>query len=248
MRSLEIHREVERLFTDEPRDRGFVLDVSCGHGIVLKALRERGFEVRGSNLDAYDADFEGIPVDEGVDLLRRLPYEDEEFFGVISQEVFIRLENQRHALAELCRLVKPGGILVFTSPNIFRLNSRLSFLFTGFWKTKRKLMPASTPLERSYKFHNHPWDFHFFLWQLHKYGMRVERMGYGRRKPRSWLLFALLWPIVVPTLWMALFRRSGIDEETRAFRRHVFALMRSPNFLMDENLVLKIRKGELPAA
>ena len=246
MRNLAVHREVVRLLAEEPRDRGTVLDVSCGRGEVLKLLRELGFEVRGTNLDKYDADYEGIPVDDGVDLLRRLPYDDEKFFGVVLQEVWIRLENQRHALSELCRLVAPGGVLVLTAPNIFRLNSRLSFFLTGFHKTKRKLMPASRPLEASYKFHNHPWDFHYLLLQLYKYGMTVERVGRGRRKLRSWLLFPLVWPLLAPLQWAALFRRTRLDAETRAFHRYVLRLMVSPSFLMDENLILKIRKHREP--
>ncbi|MBI3304622.1 MAG: class I SAM-dependent methyltransferase, partial [Deltaproteobacteria bacterium] len=130
-------KAVTDLLTDIPANAKTLLDVSCKEGDVLQALKPRGFRLRGTNFEAAGPALDGIPIDYGVDLLQRLPYNDASSDLVLLVEVIEHLENHRIALGELARVLKPGGVLILTTPNIMRLNSRFHFFWSGYHKPKR---------------------------------------------------------------------------------------------------------------
>jgi SAM-dependent methyltransferase len=108
-----------------------VLDVGCGNGRhAFEALR-RGAEVTAIDLDsAALADVEemaaamtqaGEAGDGGslrtvVADARTLPFEDGAFDVVIAAEVLEHIREDRTAIAELCRVLRPGGLLAVTVP------------------------------------------------------------------------------------------------------------------------------------
>jgi SAM-dependent methyltransferase len=57
-----------------------------------------------------------------------LPYEDEYFELVILAEVIEHLTNPDHALREIHRVLKPGGVLLLTTPNLASWVNRLLLL------------------------------------------------------------------------------------------------------------------------
>jgi SAM-dependent methyltransferase len=56
---------------------------------------------------------------------------NEQFDAISIIEVIEHLENPRHVFRQIKRLLKPGGIVVLTTPNASGLYSRLRFFFTG---------------------------------------------------------------------------------------------------------------------
>jgi len=66
-----------------------------------------------------------------ADVQVRLPYGDAEFDCGIMVEVIEHLDSPSHALGELVRVVRPGGTVVVTTPNIQNYLSRLHFLLRG---------------------------------------------------------------------------------------------------------------------
>src|SRR5215471_15456968 len=99
-------KAVTDLLADLRADDKTLLDVSCKEGDVLQALKPRGFLLRGTNYEAVGPALDGIPVDYGVDLLQRLPYNDASFDIVLLIEVIEHLENHKVALGELARILK----------------------------------------------------------------------------------------------------------------------------------------------
>jgi SAM-dependent methyltransferase len=108
-----------------------VLDVGCGNGRhAFEALR-RGADVIAIDLDsAALADVDemaaamtqaGEAGDGGslrtvVADARTLPFEDGAFDVVIAAEVLEHIREDRTAIAELCRVLRPGGLLAVTVP------------------------------------------------------------------------------------------------------------------------------------
>jgi SAM-dependent methyltransferase len=61
-----------------------------------------------------------------------LPYEDECFDLVTCSEVLEHVENYRAVLREIKRVLKPGGLMVVTTPNVLNMKSRIRYLVSGF--------------------------------------------------------------------------------------------------------------------
>jgi SAM-dependent methyltransferase len=109
-----------------------ILDAGCGSCAKSVLLADRGFRVMGMDFSA-DAlglarefvrkqGFEGrITLRQG-DLLN-LPFKDGEFSYVICWGVLMHVPDVQRALAELARVLKPGGVLVTSEANMHSLQS-----------------------------------------------------------------------------------------------------------------------------
>ncbi|MGH7803837.1 MAG: class I SAM-dependent methyltransferase [Candidatus Binatia bacterium] len=219
-----------------------LLDVSCKTGDVLKALEPLGFDRRGTNF-VYQGEDIGVPVDLGVDLTKRLPYADGSFDVVTLIEVIEHVENHRAAIGELARVVKPGGVLLLTTPNIMRLSSRFHFFFSGFHKTKRDFVRFETPLAEAHWHHVYPIDLPTLWYFAHQNALELERAGKIRVKPFNRILLPLVYPILVPyTLFFFLVREK--DEAQKREYRKLARFLLHPRILLEDNLILRFRKKE----
>ena len=217
------------------------LDVSCRNGEVMHALAARGFEVRGTRFERGLAPIEGLPIDEGVDLTRGLPYEDKSFDLVLITEVIEHLENHRAAIGELVRVLRPGGHLILTTPNIMRLDSRLGFMLSGMHKAKRRPIPLDTPLDQAHRFHNYPVPFALLYYLMRINGLRFERIGHGKVKPFSYVLYALMYPAVALDTRLRLVWRER-KPALRELNRELARWMLDRRVLTEDNLILMAQK------
>lgn len=91
------------------------LDVGCGEGRFCRLLRERGVEAIGLDptekllLTARQRDPQG---DYRLAGAEALPFSDAEFDIVVSYLVLIDIPDFRTAIAEMARVLRPGGRLV----------------------------------------------------------------------------------------------------------------------------------------
>jgi len=91
-----------------------VLEAGCGTGLVLDLLRERGLrELFGVDLSAgmlAGAKKRGNRVAQGS--VTALPFPDASFDVAYSFKVLAHVVDIRGALAEMVRVVKPGGMVL----------------------------------------------------------------------------------------------------------------------------------------
>jgi ubiquinone/menaquinone biosynthesis C-methylase UbiE len=110
------------------------LDIGAGRGELVSLFRE-AFKTE-SWVSDYTQDLMKVP-GQKVDVVnlnqQGLPYEDGFFDVVTATEVIEHLEHYRETLREIYRVLKPGGIAILSTPNILNLNSRLRFLWFGYW-------------------------------------------------------------------------------------------------------------------
>jgi SAM-dependent methyltransferase len=107
-----------------------VLDVGCRAGALTEAY------LPGNDVVGIDVDREALAEAAKLglrtvwaDAQRRLPFGDESFDVVVAGEVLEHLAHPRTLVEEAFRVLRPGGTLVGSVPNAFRLKSRLRFLF-----------------------------------------------------------------------------------------------------------------------
>lgn len=96
-----------------------VCDAGCGCGIYCARLLHNGFLVEGFDV-SEDAVQIARDIAPTVELktadIRMTGYDSDHFDAVISRDVLdhMTMDNARFALLELYRIVKPGGVVVFT--------------------------------------------------------------------------------------------------------------------------------------
>lgn len=104
-----------------------ILEVGCGAGTYMLVLKSLGAEVAGQDI-LEEAVEEGRRTFADLGLSGRfeagdasvLHFGDEEFDHVISADVFehISLETKRKVVAEIYRVLKPGGTAIIKTPNL----------------------------------------------------------------------------------------------------------------------------------
>lgn len=110
---------------------GRVLNAGAGRGGLSALMRDAGHEVVSVDLHPEHFMVPGMTCQLADLGAGPLPYETGSFDAVLAVEVAEHLENPWTFLREAIRLLRPGGSLVFTSPNVTSLASRISFLLHG---------------------------------------------------------------------------------------------------------------------
>lgn len=98
------------------------LDVGCGVGQVVARLQEAGFEAHG--VDVSEPNIERArKVSERCQLYdgRKLPFADGYFASAGALNVLEHVDEPEAFVRELVRVVEPGGRVVLSSPNFFRV-------------------------------------------------------------------------------------------------------------------------------
>jgi SAM-dependent methyltransferase len=106
-----------------------VLDLGCRSGALTRHFLD-GNSVVGLDVDPAaleKAAARGIePVQANVE--EPLPFEDTSFDAIVAGELFEHLQFPDALVAEIRRVLRPGGVLAGSVPNAFRVQSRLRFL------------------------------------------------------------------------------------------------------------------------
>lgn len=113
---------------------GKLLDFGCGYGGLLQLLAGRFSEYWGVDIDpdkvAFTARLDPAARTQRLDPDRPLPFDDGTFDTVIIVEVIEHVAQERPVLAELARVLRPGGRLFLTTPH----RGLLTFLDPGNFK------------------------------------------------------------------------------------------------------------------
>ena len=116
-----------------PPVRGMrILDAGCGSGWLSGVLSRRGMRVIAADI-GYDSvaradarlKARGEPVSFSVGDIYHLPFADQAFDGIVASEVLEHLPDPSLAIAELSRVIRPGGIAVISTPYRERIESTL---------------------------------------------------------------------------------------------------------------------------
>jgi len=218
------------------------LDIGSGSGELLRLARER-YSFEGVACDYTDQLMElpGQKVDL-VDLDRdKLPFLDSQFALVTCAETIEHLENYRALLREAFRVLRPGGILVLSTPNILNLRSRFRYFSSGFYNLfgPLKLDQSQRAFARG---HITPVNWFYLGHALLMTGFREVRVTTDKYQRRSFPAYALLvGPILLSNA--IVYRRDRqkyrtVDEQNAWLVR----LMNSRDLLLGRSLIVSAIK------
>ena len=119
----EESEEIPRLLDLGPNS--YVLEIGCGSGgYALHLVEKRGCRLLGLDLNAPGvrnanqlAQTRGLASQarfEQLDAAKPLPFDDHTFDAVFANDVLCHLPGRPHVLAEIFRILKPGGRMLFS--------------------------------------------------------------------------------------------------------------------------------------
>ena len=104
---------------------GRLLDVGCGTGEWLSAMRIRGWRVEGVEFDENAVQTaRNLGLDVRCGSLEQQGYSAESFDAVTLHHVIEHVLDPEATIAECSRILKPGGRLVISTPNSASLSHR----------------------------------------------------------------------------------------------------------------------------
>ena len=169
------------------------LDLGAGNGELIKLIGSQ-LSTKPSACDYTKElmDLDGQVV-EICDLnSQKLPYTDNSFDLVTFTEVIEHIENHRYILSEITRVLKPGGFVILSTPNILNLKSRMRFLFCGFWNLFGPLKIGDRQLE-STGGHINPIHYFYIAHSLMEARLKIVRDSYDKIQTSSFMWMLLLY-------------------------------------------------------
>jgi SAM-dependent methyltransferase len=118
LRDVELHRSILGDFGHLLTSDSLILDFGCGDGQTVNAYRQAGFQAFGADLLIEHPGEWLRVIDSGSGY--RIPFPDDTFDFVYSNSVLEHVDDLHPVLAEMRRVLKPGGASLHLFPPRWR--------------------------------------------------------------------------------------------------------------------------------
>ncbi len=148
---------------------GRLLDIGCAMGVFLSLARDRGWDVRGTDVSGFAVKFAaehfGMDCREGS--LGSAAFPDKYFDVITMWDVLEHFDDPLKELKEVRRVLADDGILIFDTPNeesLIRLLAHTAYVGTGGM--------LSYPVKKLYH------EFHLYYYSPRTVRMLFEKAGF----------------------------------------------------------------------
>ena len=229
------HERAAQIFDRWPR-QGRVLEMAAGSGAFARRLVELGFAVEACDLFPEQFRVPEVPV-KYADLSERLPYPDASFEFLSCLEGIEHLEDQFAFVRECWRVLRPGGRLLMSTPNILGLASRWRFFWTGFFPLATR--PINEHRKAPVHDHIHLITYYELRYILRTTGLTIVEVTTDRIRK-----YGLLHSWAVPVVWVAtrLALRGEADSRQAQSNAEIAAHLLSPDLLFGRTLMVVAQK------
>lgn len=189
-----------------------------------------------------------------ADMEATLPFEDGAFDVALCVEGIEHVMDRHRTLAELRRVLKRGGRLLLTTPNLLSMRARMAYFAAGQRAFKSYIDEHTSVWGRSddgsRTYHGHAFLVNYFQvrYSLHHCGFRIAQLRNSNWSPSSLALSALA-PVVAAGTWTSQrravrrferYRREGrIPNGAEPPYREMFGHLMSPAMLWNATLIVE---------
>jgi SAM-dependent methyltransferase len=229
-----IHQTILAWFANQPR--GTVLDAPAGFGHLSMRLRDMGYTVTCGEIEP---EIFKVPDLQCIytDLNRRIEAPDNSFDYVCCVDGLEHMTDPYTAVQEFARVLKPGGIGVFSIPNYSNIEKRLKFLYRGYLTKPADLEKYRREGSNLFNFHNSPLTITLLDLMFAINGLRIDTILRNAPKPRQYALLPLVW----------LLRLAAACSSASSRRKHASDLTLRPEVILGgNNLIFLTRKQPQP--
>lgn len=217
-----------------------ILELCPGAGSLAEALLKSDYK-NIEAMDVYPEKFmtKGVKCYRG-NLKEDLPFENEKYDLVIAVEGIEHLENQYHFAKECNRILKHGGGIIITTPNIINFGSRVKFLFTGFYSLCTQ--PPSEFKKNWVTEHIAPLTFWQLRHILHTNGLFIQEIQTDHIR-RSSLMGLLFYPFSYLTTYLNVTNRPNeIEPRQLKVNKEINQQMHTKSLFLGRTMVVISRK------
>ena len=150
---VNIHKVIIDWFSTQPR--GKVLDAPAGYGHLSMKLKELGYEVICGEIEPEIFKVKDIEC-VFIDLNREIQAPDESFDYVCCVDGLEHMTDPYRAVEEFSRVLKPGGIGIFSIPNYSNIEKRFRYFIKGSLTKPKTVEDYKKAGSNLFKFHNSP--------------------------------------------------------------------------------------------
>ena len=218
-------------------ERGKVLDLGCASGDYSIRLKEMGYEVVAA--DAYgDFEYKNEIKFKTCDITKKIPFSNETFDYVLFTEVVEHLRNPYFVMKEINRVLRKGGKIILSTPNVLNIKSRIRFLAEGAYEYYRE-----SPLDQIENLKANLYQLHILPLRYHEMEFLLYDCRFKIDKIFTSIYENLYLSFIVPLIKFQLFsknnkslRKGGLDYS------RINKILLSKEILFGRHLIIKASK------
>jgi len=234
-----------------------IIDFPAGNGVTSRILKEIGSKPIPFDLFPEYFEIEGLKC-KRANISEGLPIENGFADGLICQEGIEHFSDQFSAFKEFNRVIKPGGILLITTPNYSNIRAKLSYLLSESERFNSIMPPneLDSIWMTDQNITNEIYFGHIFLIGIQKLrvlaklaGFRIKKLHFTRAKSTSMILLPLFYPFIVASNWITyrknLNKNKDFDFATKkAVYSEIYKLAINPKILIASHLMIEFEKEQ----
>lgn len=214
---------------------GKVLDIPSGAGAFTSRLLE-------NDITVYSADIENIMQVENenfdqADMNKKMPYAAGFFDHVVCIDGIEHLERPFDFVRECSRVLKAGGSIIISTPNINALRSRWRWFWTGHHNKGKSPLNEIRP---TYLHHINMMSYQRLRYILHTNGFQVSEVNTNRTK-----LISYLYSIFIPFSWLYtswVYKKEEKDSDQKLKNKEILKQVFAKPLLFGETMIIKATK------
>jgi ubiquinone/menaquinone biosynthesis C-methylase UbiE len=218
---------------------GTLLDVPSGPGYFAQVAAQNGFTATAAEIDPSLHVLPGVQYVK-ADMGDKLPFGDGSFDYLVSIEGIEHTENPFRFLRECTRVLKRGGKLYLTTPNVSSLQNRLLFLITG--SHDNPPGPIRSDLPNLFMSHINLLPFQRLEAFFRFSGLSIDEIHPYKFRPVSRALYWLIYPLA-KRRYAKTFKKLYEGKPEEATYRKIFQQYLSKEVLCGEYNVIVATKS-----